>query len=82
MAQRTREERGDWIQAAVIRQAEKLELTAYRIAQLTGGNVSEDHVRDYLTRKKSMGSHKLQHVLKALGLTVSPDSPNEGKHHD
>ena len=72
MAQPTREERDDWIQAAVIKRAEQLELTSYKIALLTEGQVSEDHVRDYLTRRKSMGSHKLQHVLKALGLTVVP----------
>lgn len=60
----------DWIQSAVIARAAKLDLTSYAIAKLTGGAVSEDHVRDYLTRRKSMGSHKLQHCLRVLGLTV------------
>lgn len=61
----------DWVQDAVIARAEKLALSSYAIAQLTGGAVSEDHVRDYLTRRKSMGSHKLQHVLRALRLRVA-----------
>lgn len=62
----------DWLQDAVIARAAKLGLTAYAIAQATGGKVSEDHVRAYLTRSKSMGSHKLQHVLVVLGLEVTP----------
>lgn len=62
----------DWIQDAVIARADTLGLTAYAIAQRSAGGVSEDHVQAYLTRKKSMGSHKLQHVLRALGLTVTP----------
>lgn len=67
-------DRSDWIQARVISRAEELGLTAYAIAKASGGAVSEDHVQAYLTRRKSMGSHKLQHVLRALGLelTVSP----------
>ena len=60
----------DWVQSIVIEQAKMLDLTAYAIAQATGYAVSEDHVRAYLTRRKSMGSHKLQHVLRVLGLTI------------
>lgn len=62
----------DTIQAAVIAQAKKLGLSSYAISQLTGGKVSEDHVRAYLTKQKSMGSHKLQHVLRALKLQIEP----------
>lgn len=69
---RERTDRSDWIQEAAIRRAESLGLTAYTIAAGTGGAVSEDHVRDYLTRRKSMGSHKLQHVLRVLGLDLLP----------
>ncbi len=65
-------ERGDWIQDAVIARAAALGMTAYAIAQASNGAVSDDHVQAYLTRRKSMGSHKLQHVLSALGLTVTP----------
>jgi hypothetical protein len=61
----------DWIQSAVIARAAKLNLTAYAIAKLTDGAVSEDHVKDYLERRKSMGSHKLQHVLAVLGLALT-----------
>jgi hypothetical protein len=60
----------DEIQETVIARAKKLGLSSYAIAKATNGAVSEDHVRAYLTHAKSMGSHKLQHVLKALGLSV------------
>lgn len=60
----------DWIQSRVIARANELGLTAYAIAQKTGGRVSNDHVKDYLERRKSMGSHKLQHVLTVLGLEI------------
>lgn len=63
--------RRDWIQEAVITRAAKLELSSYEIAKRTGGAVSEDHVRDYITRSKSMGSHKLQHVLTVLELKIT-----------
>lgn len=62
----------DWIQEAVITRAAELEKTAYRIAQDCDQLVSEDHIHKYLNRKSSMGSHKLQHVLRALGLQISP----------
>lgn len=65
-----RTDRRDWIQSAVIRRARELDLTAYAIAKLTNGRVSEDHVKKYLDKRASMGSHKLQHVLKALGLDI------------
>lgn len=70
MNQKKSPDQRDWIQDAVIRRAEQLDLTSYAIAQMAGGAVSADHVRAYLTRQKSMGSHKLQHVLRALGLEV------------
>lgn len=60
----------DWLQERVIARAAKLGLTSYAIAKATGNAVSEDHVRDYLTRSKSMGSHKLQHVLRVLNLDL------------
>lgn len=63
--------RRDWIQEAVIARAEALGLTSYEIAKRTFGAVSEDHVRDFITRRKSMGSHKLQHVLRVLGMSVT-----------
>lgn len=65
--------RADWIQRACIARARSLGLTAYAVAKATGGAVSENHVRGYLAGEKSMGSHKLQHVLRVLGLTVAVD---------
>ena len=58
----------DWIQDAVIARAGELQLTGYALAQQCG--VSENHVQRYLTRKSSMSSYKLQHVLKALGMKI------------
>lgn len=67
----------DWLQLAVIARVAARRLSSYRLSQMTGGAVSEDHIRAYLTRKKSMGSHKLQHVLRALGgLIVWRDPPS------
>lgn len=60
----------DSIQAIVIARAAELGLTAYAIAKLTGDAVGPDHVKDFLEKRKHMGSHKLQHVLRVLGLTV------------
>lgn len=65
-----REDLSDWIQDTVIDRAAQLEKTAYRIAQDCFHAVSEDHINDYLRRRKSMGSHKLQHVLRVLRLKV------------
>jgi hypothetical protein len=62
--------REDWLMEAAIARAEALGLTAYEIAKRTGWAVSADHVKDYLSRKKSMGSNRLQHVLKVLGLRL------------
>lgn len=61
----------DSIQEMVIGQAKKLGLSSYAIAKATDGAVSEDHVQDFLARRKSMGSYKLQHVLRVLGLKIS-----------
>lgn len=62
--------RRDWLQQAVADRAAELGLTAYALAARTGGAVSEGHIRAYLGCQKSMGSHKLQHVLRALDLTL------------
>src|SRR5262245_59037945 len=70
MATPNRADLRDWIQLAVIRRAKELDLTAYAIAKLTNGKVSEDHVKSYLEKRASMGSHKLQHVFRVLGLDV------------
>jgi DNA-binding phage protein len=60
----------DWIQTAVVARAQALGLTAGEIAEQTGGQVSRQHVHAYLTGQASMGSSKLQHVLRVLGLQL------------
>lgn len=69
-ATRADRSRADAIQEAVISRAAELGMTAYAIAKATDGAVTETHVRDYMQRRSSMGSHKLQHVLTALGLVI------------
>lgn len=64
----------DWIQMRVAARASEMGLTAYAIAKATNWAVSEDHVRHYLDRRTSMGSGKLQHVLRVLGLDIRLDS--------
>jgi hypothetical protein len=59
----------------VIARAQTLGLTAYAIAKATNGRVSADHVQAYLTRRKSCGSHKLQHILTVLDLTLITTPP-------
>jgi hypothetical protein len=61
----------DWIQEAVIARARVLGLNPLQISQQTGGKVSDDHIREFLNRRKSMGSYKLQHVLRALDLRIA-----------
>lgn len=60
----------DEIQEIVIARAEKFGLSAYAVAQLTGKLVSEDHVKNYMSRRSSMGSRKLQHILRVLNLKI------------
>ena len=60
----------DWLQELVIERAAELGLTAYALAKLTGWAVSEQHARDFIAGRKSMGSRKLQHILAALGLEL------------
>lgn len=62
---------GDWVQDAVIARAAELGLTAYALAKASG--VSQTHVRDYLSRNKTMGSHLLQQVLRVLRLKITPE---------
>lgn len=62
------EQEVDWIQDAVIKRANKLQLTAYAIAQMCP--VTESHIQRYLTKRASMSSYKLQHLLRALGMKL------------
>ena len=61
----------DWIQEIVIARCKELDFTAHRIALLAENRIDELHIHRFVTRRASMGSHKLQHVLKVLGLTIT-----------
>lgn len=65
--------KGDWIAERVIARAAELNLTAYAIAKRTEGAVTENAVKDFLSRRCSLSSRKLQHLFKVLGLTVVVD---------
>jgi len=60
----------DKIQEQCIKRMETLGLNPNKVAELVGDKISRVHVYDYLSRRKSMGSHKLQHLLPALGLSI------------
>jgi hypothetical protein len=60
----------DLIQERCISAMQALGLNASQVAQRVR-LISRTHVTDFLARRKSMGSHKLQHLLPALGLTLS-----------
>ncbi len=62
----------DAIQERCIAQMRSLGLNPNQVAEQLDGKVSRSHVCDYLTRRASMGSHKLQWVLQVLNLKVSP----------
>jgi hypothetical protein len=62
----------DAIQDQCIAQMDKLGLNPNQVAEMLDGRVSRSHVCDYLTRRASIGSHKLQHLLAALDLEISP----------
>lgn len=65
----------DWIREAVIRRVAELELTAYAVSKRSGGAVTAEHVRRFLTRQAGMASGKLSHVLRAVGLDLAERSP-------
>lgn len=59
----------DAIQDLCIARMAALGLNPNQVAERVGDKVSRSHVCDYLTRRASLGSHKLQPVLRALGWT-------------
>lgn len=58
----------------MVARAAELGLTAYAIALRTDGRASEDAVKDYLTGRSSLGSERLHHVLRVLGLRITAES--------
>jgi hypothetical protein len=81
MPTRKRTDLTDAIQEACIQRAAELGISHSQIATELGDLISADHTLDYLSRRKSMGSHLLQHLLARLGLTVTtadkPAAPTE-----
>ena len=60
----------DWIRDTVKAHAAGQLLNAKQIAERTSGRVSDDQVRAYMAGRKTMGSCRLQHVLRVLNLTI------------
>lgn len=61
----------DTIQEQCIARMKELGLNPNQVAERLP-NMSRTHVCDYLSRRSSMGSHKLQHLLKILQLEIQP----------
>ena len=70
MPDRPTQPQRDEIQATIIRRMESLGMNPNQVAEMVEGKVSRGHVCDYLTRKSGMGTHKAQHLMKALGLKI------------
>lgn len=62
----------DAIQELCIARMEALGLNPNQVAERVGDKISRTHVCDYLGRRASLGSHKLQHLLPVLGLRIMP----------
>ena len=60
-------QRNDPLREAVIDRMAELKITAYRVAQLSEGAVSEDAVRRYQTRVVSLNSRHVSAILSVLG---------------
>lgn len=56
----------DSIQDICIARMESLQLNPNKVAEMLPA-MSRTHVCDFLSRRKSMGSHKLQHLMAVLG---------------
>jgi hypothetical protein len=72
---RRRADLHDWIQEACITRVRELGLDYHDIAddlERSGKIHSPEHIKMYLTRRASMGSHALQHLMHYLGLEVMP----------
>lgn len=63
---------GDWIREMVIARAAELGMSAYAVSRainVTGTTMC--HVYHYMKGRRSITSRNLQHILSALGLTLS-----------
>jgi predicted transcriptional regulator len=71
VAEKTKTDRADWIQARVIARMRELGMTEHAVAKLVEDHVARSHVYAYLSKRASMGSHKLMHLFRAIGLTLA-----------
>lgn len=60
----------DPLQEALIRRMKAAGTNPNQVAEQLAGKVSRSHVCDYLTRRKSMGSHKVWHLIALLAPDV------------
>ena len=60
----------DSIQERCIAQMLKLGMNPNQVADAVEGKIARSHVCDFLTRRASIGSHKLQHLLPVLKLEI------------
>ncbi len=60
----------DDIQERCIASMLKLGMNPNQVADAVGGKIARSHVCDFLTRRASIGSHKLQHLLPVLKLDI------------
>jgi len=67
--------RSDWVQKICRERARELHLSDLDISNASG--VPVQHVSDYLGKRASMGSHKLQHLLRALKLDIKPEDDHD-----
>lgn len=78
-SQQRAQDRADWIQQRCIQRKAELGLTIAELYHLCNGHVSEAHIQSYLDRESSMGSHKLQWLLRALRLDIRPAEQSPDK---
>lgn len=71
IATRKRTDLTDAIQEQCIARMHELGMVPNQVAKLVEQHITRAHVTDYLSRRASMGSHRLQHVLTALNLRLA-----------
>lgn len=70
----------DCLQDQVIARAAEFGWDANRLDVETAGRIGAEHIRGFLARERSMGSHKIQHLLRALRGRIVWDALSGGDH--
>ena len=70
-------ERASAFRAIITKRMAKRNLTAYAVAKLSDGRISQTHVRNFLSGKKSLSIERLVVVLSVCGLVLLCDDPAE-----